>query len=111
MFGIWPDDAVGLERQADALEQAEQVEFALRPHVAKHLLGREVLDPDHQVFAKRAELGRQPGIGLRRQRFEFGQRRRARRMPGRAWDGFGSHLLVLWGAAGAAKPFPARFGD
>ena len=42
---------MALERQPDALEQAEQVEFALRLHLRQHLVGREIIDPDDDALA------------------------------------------------------------
>src|SRR5207248_9033057 len=45
--------------QADALEQAEQVELALAFHLVQDLLGREVIDTEDHAFAKAAKLRRQ----------------------------------------------------
>ncbi len=64
MLGISPDMPLRPERQADALEQAEQVVGAAEPHVRQHLRGGEIVDPDHQVLAQAPEIRRQPGIGL-----------------------------------------------
>src|SRR3984893_14683604 len=43
--------AVRAKRQANALEQAEQVEFRLRAQFVPRLLGREVLHPDDEALA------------------------------------------------------------
>src|ERR1051326_1858477 len=45
----------GTERQADALEQAEDIELAAQTHFVEHLVGWEILDLDHEVGAERAE--------------------------------------------------------
>src|SRR5581483_1396745 len=45
-----PGDITGaLEGQADALEQAEQVELALALHLVQHLVGRKIVDADDQA--------------------------------------------------------------
>ena len=41
MLGITRNVLAALMRQADALEQAEQVELALGPHFVQHLVGLE----------------------------------------------------------------------
>ena len=69
------DVVVALLRQADALEQPEQVELGLGLHLVEHLVGREIVDPDDQVVAQRAKIRRKPGEHLMSHRFEFGQRR------------------------------------
>ena len=38
-------------RQADALEQAEQVELALGIHLVHHLIGRKIVDADDHALA------------------------------------------------------------
>ena len=48
------------ERQADALEQPEQVELGLGLHFVEHFVGREIVDPDDQVVAQRAKVRGEP---------------------------------------------------
>ncbi len=50
---------LGLKRQADALEQPEQVELARNAHRIQDLFGRVVVDLDHHAFAAVAEFLRQ----------------------------------------------------
>src|SRR5215831_17220776 len=74
--------AVRAKRQADALEQAEQIELGLRAQLVQHLLGREILHPDDEVLAQRAEFLRQPAKRRLGERFELLERRRLDRAPG-----------------------------
>src|SRR5260370_4971452 len=46
------DVVIAAERQTDALEQAEQVEFAFSGHLVENLVGREVVDPDDYALAQ-----------------------------------------------------------
>ena len=39
------------ERQADALEQAEQVEFAVGVHLVENVLGWKIIDADDHALA------------------------------------------------------------
>src|SRR5271169_5350460 len=48
--------AVGAERQANALEQAEQIELALGPHLIEHLIAWEIVDLDDKVRAQIAKF-------------------------------------------------------
>ena len=45
------DVVIAAERQADALKQAEQVEFARGLHLIEHLVGREIVDADDHALA------------------------------------------------------------
>src|SRR5258708_19769702 len=45
------DIVIAAERQADALEQAEQIEFALRIHLVEHLVGRKIVNADDHAPA------------------------------------------------------------
>src|SRR5262245_3065361 len=47
---------MALLRQADALKQAEQVEFALRGHLVQNLVGREIVDADDHPLAELARF-------------------------------------------------------
>src|ERR1700722_18954483 len=47
------------ERQADPLEQAEQVEFAGRAHLVEYLIGRKIVDADDHAIAQLAKVLRQ----------------------------------------------------
>ena len=61
------------KRQADALEQAEQIELALRAQVVEHLVGRKILDPDDQILAQRAKSLRQAAKGVMGERLQLCQ--------------------------------------
>ena len=67
--------------QADALEQAEQVELALAFHLVEGLLGGEVVDADDQALAEPAKLRRQPLKNVVRRHFHLGQRGRFQVRP------------------------------
>jgi len=69
------------ERQADALEQPEQVKLGLGAELVEHLVGREILDPDHQALAQRAELFGQSLKGGLGKHLELDQGRRLDRVP------------------------------
>ena len=73
--------ALGAERQADALKQAEQVELAFGAHMVEHLFGRKIVDLDDDIGAKVAETARQAAVNIAREQFEFGERRRFQRSP------------------------------
>jgi hypothetical protein len=47
---------LALERQACALEQSEQIIFAVGFHLVQHLVGREILDEDDEIFAQTPEF-------------------------------------------------------
>src|SRR5712691_4333652 len=70
------------ERQADAVEQAEQVELALRLHLLEHLVAGEIVDPDDEVLAQRAEPRGQPAERRDGERLELAEARRLDRPPG-----------------------------
>ena len=55
MLGSRAMSSLLLVRQADALEQAEQVEFALRLHLVEHLVGRKIVDADDHALAQRSK--------------------------------------------------------
>ena len=61
-------------RQAGALEQAEQVEFALGLHFVQHLLGRKIVDPDDDALAELAKPRWQARENLMRHGLHLGQR-------------------------------------
>ena len=96
MLGICCRRAVGLERQADALEQAQQVELALDAHVVEHLVGRVVLDVDHHALALVAEVLRQAAERLGGDHLELDERGRLERPPGQR---IGQALSSVIGAA------------
>ena len=68
-------------REANALEETEQVEFALRLHLVQYFVFRKVLDPDDEIAGEimkrlrqaRIRIGRQCVEVLERWRFEAGQ--------------------------------------
>ncbi len=63
--------------EADALEQAEEVELALEAEFLQGVVGREIVDADLDRAGERAELRRQirPGlVGDRREVVEIGGR-------------------------------------
>src|SRR6266699_2165969 len=72
----------GAERQADALEQAEQVELALGADLVHRLVGRKILDLNDQVLAQRAEFARQPAKRLDRDELDLIERGRLDGPPG-----------------------------
>ena len=65
---------MALLRQADALEQAEQVEFALRLHLVQNLVGRKIVDADDHALAQGSKALRQALEHLMRHGFHFGER-------------------------------------
>ena len=67
---------VGLMRQADALEQAEQIELALRAQFVEYLFGREIVDADDHALAQGAEGPGQSLENLVRHGLHFGERGR-----------------------------------
>src|SRR6516162_9060531 len=90
------------EREADPLEQAEQVELALGPQIVEHLIGRKILDPNDQVLAQCAELARQVAIGHDRDGLDLLERGCLEGAPGkRVWEG--RHGPVVSIRTGAAK--------
>src|ERR1700730_10254270 len=52
--------AFGAKRQADPLEEAEQVELGLRAQFIQHVVLGEILDPNDETIAQRAKFLRQP---------------------------------------------------
>src|SRR5581483_6641255 len=92
------------EGHADSLEQAEQVEFGLGLEVVENIVGREILDPDDEAFAERAEFFRQPAIGFRGDYFDLFERGRLGRSPGQWIGKWGvRHGGVLGQGRGPAK--------
>ena len=57
-----------------ALEQAEQVEFALRLHLVQNLVGRKIVDADDHALAQGSKPLRQALEHLMRHGFHFGER-------------------------------------
>ena len=53
--------------QAYSLVKAHQIEGICQPQLLKHLVGREVLHPHHDIAADLPEVLRQPLPGLRSQ--------------------------------------------
>src|SRR5882757_4002580 len=53
------DIIIAAKWQADALEQAEQVEFACRVQLVENLVGREIVDADDHALAQIAKAPRQ----------------------------------------------------
>ena len=99
---------LGLERQSDPLKQAEQVELAVGMHGFQDFLGGEIVDPDDEALAKPAEVLRQPGIGLRRQRLEIGQRGRSHPPPSLWAVELACHASTLGDASGLTKRLTER---
>src|SRR6202047_3187491 len=62
------------KRQAHALEQAEQVEFAFRPHLVENFLGRKIVNANDHALAKVAEGLWQAREDLVRHGFPLGAR-------------------------------------
>ena len=60
--------------ETHALEQPEQVEFALSLHVIEHIVFREILHPDDDIAGKIAKGLGQARIGLCGQRIKFLER-------------------------------------
>lgn len=89
-----------LEGQAEPLEQAQQVEFALQMHRLHDLVGGEILDPNDEVQAHGAELFRQPGVGMAPQRLDV---REARRDCGTPAVGKGAHADLVGSSAEGTK--------
>ena len=87
--------AFGAERQADALEQAEQIEFALGAHLIEHLVAREVVDLDDEVGAQIAKSLRQMAKHLAGKAFELGERGRLHPLPGERIGCRIGHKIVL----------------
>src|SRR3984957_11292040 len=117
------------KRQADALKQAEQVEFAFGLHLVEHFFGRKIIATDDPAFAQTAKALRQALENLVRHRLDLGQRGRFRRGPHPAclehdpekWDrkkvmgagkesgGFRDHAAGIGGPA--AVDVAAAIGD
>ena len=68
------DVVIAAERQAYALEQAEQVEFALRLHLVEHLVGRKIVDADDHALAQGSKARGQALENLVRHGFHFRER-------------------------------------
>src|ERR1700687_3619141 len=75
------DVVIAAERQADALEQAEQVELALGLHLVENLVGRKIVDADDHALAQIAKALRQALENFVRHGFHLGQRWRFYRFP------------------------------
>ena len=65
--------------KAHALEQAEQIEFALGLHFAQHIVFREILDPEDDIAGKSVKSRWQPRMRLGGQCVKFLERRRFER--------------------------------
>ena len=68
--------AFAAERQADALEQAEQIELALGVHLLEHFVGRKIIDLNNQIDAQIAKPARQMPKDFTGENFDLGERRR-----------------------------------
>src|SRR6185437_7898950 len=95
-------------RQANALEQAEQVEFGLGIHAGHDVLGREISHLDDEVFALVAKMLGQAGVSRRRQGLDVGQRGRWCSAPDQRIVKFAFHTNVLGQYAAATKSLTAR---
>ena len=118
------DIVIAAEREADAVEQAEQVEFALGLHLVEHLVGRKIVDADDQALAQAAKALRQALEDLVRHGFHFGERGRfgcgphdacliafsSEVEPGSRKENASNHELSSAGNAGAVDLGPA-IGD
>src|ERR1700722_14728508 len=81
-----PGDVVmATEGQADALEQAEQVEFAGRAHLVENFVGGKVVNADDDALAQFAKAFRQALEDFVRHGFHFGKRGRFRGGPHRVF--------------------------
>jgi len=60
----------------DAVIEAEQLERAFQIHLRNDIVVGEILDPDDQPLAARAEGFRQTRESFVREAFEIGERRR-----------------------------------
>jgi hypothetical protein len=89
--------ALRAERQADALEQAEQVEIALGAHVIEYLLARKIVDLNDEVFAEIAKSAGQMAEYFGGEDFELGERGRFYSSEGE-WirGGIGHNPSVAW---------------
>ena len=61
-----------------------EIKLGLRAELVEHLVGRKVLDTDHEVLAQRAKFVRQPPIGCIRNHLDDVERplkRRVTRIP------------------------------
>jgi len=59
--------------EANALEQAHEVEFALRTERAHDVFGGKVFDPDDEIVAQRTKFRRQAAPGGVGQQFKIGE--------------------------------------
>jgi hypothetical protein len=62
--------------QTGALEQAEQIELALRLHVVQHIVFREILHPYDDIAGEIMKCLRQACVSLRRECVKILERRR-----------------------------------
>ena len=62
-------------------------------HGFEHFVGREIVDLDDQILAQAAEMLGKPGIGIRRQNLDIGQRGRRNRPPGQRIVEFPGHTV------------------
>src|SRR5262249_28236796 len=74
------------KRQADALEEAEQFEFAFRFHLFEHVLAWKIVDADDDIGGEIAKPFGQMPKDLGSQDLEFGKRWRFDGPPGQ-WIG------------------------
>src|SRR5882672_4896816 len=65
---------IAAERQAEALEKAEQVEFALSLHFVEDLVGRKIVDADDHALAQGSKALWQALENLMRHGFHFRER-------------------------------------
>jgi hypothetical protein len=96
--------ALGAERQAHALEQAEQVEIALGTHGVEHLIAREIVDLDDQPGAQIAKFLRQTAKHLAGENLELDER-------GRLYPPPGERVGYDVGHARSCRAFCARCPD
>ena len=68
------DVVIAAERQADALKQAEQVEFALSLHLVENLIGWKIVDADDHALAQAAKARRKTLENFVRHGFHLGKR-------------------------------------
>src|SRR5215831_4870008 len=89
--------ALRTERQANALKQAEQVEFGFGAHLIEHVVGGEIVDPNDDIGGEIAKALRQAPKHLAGQDFKFCQRGRLGSPPGeRIGDKIGHNGNVAW---------------
>jgi len=101
--------ALGTERQADALEQAKQVELAVRLHLVEDVLARKIIYSDDHIGGEVTKPLRQMLEDFAGQGFKFGQRRRLDGTPSdRIGCEIGHNLIIssLRGLKRRSNPLP-----